>query len=329
MIEGLNPKVHPLELTDTYGRFAVEPLERGFGHTLGNAFRRVLLAHIVGATVTDVRIEGALHEFTTLPGIVEDTTEIILNIQELAIKVAPGVAEPVEGEDEPIILRLNKNGVGEVLAADIECPTGVEILNPELHIVEIADNKARVDIELWVRLGKGYVPTEERDRSQTPVDVLPVDAVFSPVVRANYYVEATRLGGRTDLDRLVIEVWGKGTLAPDEAVRQAARALRSYLSIFLGQTEGEKEQPVEAVREEEEVRNKLLDTPIEDVEFSVRTFNCLKKEAINTLGELIQRTESDLLGIRNFGKRSLDEVLERLAQYDLHLRDSGEADDAD
>ncbi len=320
MIEGLNPRVHPLELTPTYGRFAVEPLERGYGNTLGNAFRRVLLAHIEGAAVTDVRIQGAVHEFTTLPGIVEDTMEIIMNIRELAVKVSP----PADGSAPPeeLVLTLHAKGAGEVLAADIHCPPEVEIVNPELHVVEIADDEGEISIDMWVRRGHGYLPTEERDRSETPLDVIPIDAVFSPVSRANFYVEPTRLGSRTDLDRLILEVWGNGTMAPDEAIRVAARHLRDYIAIFLGPAE-EAAAPVEAVREEEEVRSKVLDTAIEDVEFSVRTFNCLKKENINTLGELIQRTESELLNIRNFGKRSLEEVLERLAQYDLRLRSTG------
>jgi len=322
MLAGLNPKVHALELTDTYGRFAIEPLERGYGDTLGNAFRRVLLAHIQGASVTDVRIEGALHEFTTLKGIVEDATEIILNIRELAIKVLPSETEE---EDEEIVLRLNAKGAGEVLAADIQTPPHVEIINPELHILEIANDKGAINIDMWVQRGVGCVPTEERDRTETPVDVIPVDAQFSPVSRANYRVEPTRLGSRTDLDRLVVEIWGNGTVSPDAALHQAARHLRDYIAIFLGPAEEAGVAPTEAVTEEDEVRNKVLDTPIEDVEFSVRTFNCLKKESINTLGELIQRNENDLLNIRNFGKRSLEEVLEKLAQYELGLKGGGEA----
>jgi|LSQX01.1.fsa_nt_gb DNA-directed RNA polymerase subunit alpha len=327
MLQGLNPKVHPLELTDTYGRFAVEPLERGYGDTLGNAFRRILLAHVQGASVTDVRIEGALHEFTTLPGVIEDTTEIVLNIRELAIKVHP--TEDEQGQDQEVMMHLRAKGAGEVLAADIQTPPNVEIVNPELHILEISDDETSVDIDMWVKLGVGYVPIEERDRSQTALDVIPVDAVFSPVSRANYVVEPTRLGSRTDLERLVLEVWGNGTVSPDEAVRQAARHLRDYITIFLGAAE-EALAPVEGVvHEEEEVRNKILDTPIEDVEFSVRTFNCLKKENINTLGELVQRSENELLNIRNFGKRSLDEVLERLAQHGMGLRSSGTLEDGE
>jgi DNA-directed RNA polymerase subunit alpha len=322
MLAGLNPKVHALELTDTYGRFAIEPVERGYGDTLGNAFRRVLLAHIEGASVTDVRIEGALHEFTTLKNIVEDATEVVLNIRELAIKMLP--REMDEEEDEQIILRLNAKGTGEVLAADIQTPPHVEIINPELHILEIANAKGEISIDMWVRTGVGYVPTEERDRSETPVDVIPVDAMFSPVSRANYRVEPTRLGSRTDLDRLVLEIWGNGTVSPEAALQQAARHLRDYIAIFLGPTEEAGVAPVEAVSEEDEVRNKVLDIPIEDVEFSVRTFNCLKKESINTLGELIQRAEGELLNIRNFGKRSLDEVLEKLTQYELGLKGGGE-----
>jgi DNA-directed RNA polymerase subunit alpha len=327
MLQGLNPKVHPLELTDTYGRFAVEPLERGYGDTLGNAFRRILLAHVQGAAVTDVRIEGALHEFTTLPGVIEDTTEIVLNIRELAIKVHPSDDE--QGQEQELVMHLRAKGAGEVLAADIQTPPNVEIINPELHILEISDDSTNVDIDMWVKLGVGYVPTEERDRSQTALDVIPVDAVFSPVSRANYIVEPTRLGSRTDLDRLVLEVWGNGTVSPDEALRQAASHLREYIAIFLGAAE-EAMAPAEGVvREEEEVRNKILDTPIEDVEFSVRTFNCLKKENINTLGELVTRSENELLNIRNFGKRSLEEVLERLAQHGMGLRSSGVAEDSE
>lgn len=325
MLQGLNPKVHPLELTDTYGRFAVEPLERGYGDTLGNAFRRVLLAHIQGASVTDVRIEGALHEFTTLPGIVEDSTEMILNIRELAIKVTPSEVE--EGQEEELIMHLRAKGAGEVLAADIQTPPNVEIINPELHILEISDDDTEISIDMWVKLGVGYVPTEERDRTSTALDVIPVDAMYSPVARANYYVEATRLGSRTDLDRLVLEVWGNGTVSPEDALRRAARHLREYISIFLGPAEEVAGVPAEAAVAEDEVRNKILDTPIEDVEFSVRTFNCLKKENINTLGELIQRNENELLNIRNFGRRSLEEVLERLQQYDLGLRSSGGNDE--
>jgi DNA-directed RNA polymerase subunit alpha len=211
-----------------------------------------------------------------------------------------------------------------VLAADIQTPPHVEIINPELHILEIANAKGEISIDMWVRTGVGYVPTEERDRSETPVDVIPVDAMFSPVSRANYRVEPTRLGSRTDLDRLVLEIWGNGTVSPEAALQQAARHLRDYIAIFLGPTEEAGVAPVEAVSEEDEVRNKVLDIPIEDVEFSVRTFNCLKKESINTLGELIQRAEGELLNIRNFGKRSLDEVLEKLTQYELGLKGGGE-----
>lgn len=327
MLQGLNPKVHPLELTDTYGRFAVEPLERGYGDTLGNAFRRILMAHVEGAAVTDVRIEGALHEFTTLPGIIEDTTEIILNIRELAIKVQRSDDE--DEQDEDIVMHLRAKGAGEVLAADIQAPPNVEIINPELHLLEISDDNTEINIDMWVKLGIGYVPTEERDRSQTALDVIPIDAVFSPVSRANYYVEPTRLGSRTNLDRLVLEVWGNGTVSPDEALRQAARHLREYITIFLGAAEEAMAPAPGAVHEEEEVRNKILDTPIEDVEFSVRTFNCLKKENINTLGELTQRSENELLNIRNFGRRSLEEVMERLAREGLGLRSSGNVEDAE
>lgn len=316
MLKELNPKVHPLEVTSTYGRFAVEPLERGYGHTLGNAFRRVLLQHIEGAAVTEVRIEGVQHEFGTLPGIVEDILEIILNIRELAIRLLPS-----DGQEEEIILRLQAKGQKEVLAADIQAPPNVEIVNPELHLLEIASPEGSIDMEMWVWRGVGYWPTEARDRSQLPIGVIPIDAMFAPIVRANYRVEPTRVGSRTDVERLILELWGNGTVSPQEALLEAARHLRDYIAIFLG-PEAAVAGAAAAVGAEEEVRDKILDTPIEDVEFSVRTFNCLKKENIHTLGDLIQRTEQDLLNIRNFGKRSLEEVLAKLAQYDLQLKSS-------
>jgi len=317
MLKEMNPKVHPLELSSTYGRFAVEPLERGYGHTLGNAFRRVLLQHIEGAAVTEVRIEGVQHEFGTLPGVVEDIMEIILNIRELAIRVLPSDSQ----EDEEIILRLQAQGQKEVIAADIQTPPQVEIVNPELHLLEIASAEGSIDMEMWVRRGVGYWPTEARDRSQLPIGVIPIDAMFAPIVRANYRVEPTRVGSRTDVERLILELWGNGTVSPQEALVEAARHLRDYIAIFLG-PEAAVAGAAVTLGAEEEGRDKILDTPIEEVEFSVRTLNCLKKENIHTLGDLIQRTEHDLLNIRNFGKRSLEEVLAKLAQFDLQLKSS-------
>lgn len=314
MLAELEPKIHALYLEPKYGKFAVEPLERGFGHTLGNAFRRVLLAHLPGAAITDVRIEGVVQEFTSLPGVMEDSLEIILNLKELAIHV-----EEDTPEDQELLCRVEAEGIGEVTGADIQCPPEVQIINPEHRIARLTDEKARLSLEMWVKRGVGYVPVEERDRSQLGLDVIPVDALFSPVPRATYAVEPTRKGSRTDLDRLILEVWTDGTIEPQDAIRRAAGILHEYLSIF-----GEMPVPAEAVPVEvgeavPEAFDQTLDRPIEELDFSVRTFNCLKKEGINTLRALLQRSPEDLLEIRNFGKRSLDEVTEKLASMGLEL----------
>jgi len=317
MPEGIEPKIHTLEMLETYGKFAVEPLERGFGQTLGNALRRVLLNYVPGAAITGVRIEGALHEFSTLPGVVEDTTEILLNIRELAIKVH---GEDSGRDEQPRVMRLEASGEGKVLAADIVTPPDVEIVNPEVHIAELAEKSARLAIDMWVERGKGYRRMDEYDRERRTAEAIPMDAVFSPVVRVAYAIEPTRVGYRTDYDRLILELWTNGTVAPNEAISIAAKNLHEYLVIFFDY------RPVAAAAEAGEAGAELLRKPeleyrIEDLDFSVRTYNCLKKEQINALGELIEYTEHDLLSIRNFGKRSLAEVVEKLSQFDLHLKE--------
>jgi DNA-directed RNA polymerase subunit alpha len=314
MLEELEPKIAALQLQPKYGKFAVEPLERGFGHTLGNAFRRVLLAHLPGAAITDVRIEGVVQEFTTLPGVMEDSTEILLNLKELAIQVDADVPE-----DRELVCRVEVSGEREVTAADIQCPPEVKILNLEHHLARLTAPQAKLNLEMWVGRGVGYVPTEQRDRAQAGLDIIPLDALFSPVPRATYSVEPTRKGSRTDLDRLILEVWTDGTLEPQHALRKVAMILREYLNIFAGVPE-QAEAITEAVSEElPEGYDATLDRPIEELDFSVRTFNCLKKEGLNTLRMLTQRTPEDLLEIRNFGKRSLDEVTEKLADLGLEL----------
>lgn len=314
MLEELEPRITALHLEPKYGKFAVEPLERGFGHTLGNAFRRVLLAHLPGAAITDVRIEGVVQEFTTLPGVMEDSTEILLNLKELGIQVDEDIPA-----DRELICRVDASGVTDVTAADVQCPPEVKIVNSEHHIARLTDANARLSLELWIGRGVGYVPTEQRDRSQAGLDIIPLDALFSPVPRATYSVEPTRKGSRTDLDRLILEVWTDGTIEPQQALRRVAMVLHEYLNIFAAMPEraaAVTEAPVEALPEGYDA---ALDRPIEELDFSVRTFNCLKKEGINTLRMLIQRTPEDLLEIRNFGKRSLDEVTEKLAGLGLEL----------
>ncbi len=321
MIEELAPTMVALELSEKYGKFAIEPLERGFGHTLGNAFRRVLLAHIPGAAVTDVRIEGVPHAFTTIEGVYEDATELCLNIKELAIKYHGGVDE--EGEK---IAHIEAEGKGEIVGGDVKCPPGIEIINPEIHIATLTDDDASLFIDLWIEVSTGYHPVEEPGREKRPGDVIALDTLFSPIARCTYRVEPTRLGHRTDLDRLMLEVWGDGTIMPDDAVRQGAEILVRYITVF-SEIEMPEEEEEEEVPEEEEVRSKMLSYPIEEMEFSVRTFNCLKKENIDNVGQLVERTEEDLLAIRNFGKRSLEEVIEKLAAVELALREPAAAEE--
>ena len=313
MLEELDPKITPLQLDSKYGKFAVEPLERGFGHTLGNAFRRVMLAHLEGAAITDVRIEGVVQEFTTLPGVMEDSTEIMLNLKELAIRVDGDVAE-----DRELILEIDVTGEREVTAADIQMPPEVRIINPEHHIAQLTAKSAKLHVEMWVRRGVGYLPVEARDRQQASLDVIPLDALFSPVPRATYSVEPTRQGSRTDLDRLILEVWTDGTLEPQEAVRQSALILHRYLDIFA-QMPAPAPELVLLEAGAGPGYDSTLDRPIEELDFSVRTFNCLKKEGLNTLRALVQRTPEELLDIRNFGKRSLEEVQEKLTGLGLEL----------
>ncbi len=321
MIEELAPSMVALELSDKYGKFAIEPLERGFGHTLGSAFRRVLLAHIPGAAVTDVRIEGVPHAFTTIDGVYEDATEICLNLKELAIKFH----EEADDEDEKIA-HIEAEGEGEIVGGDIKCPPGIEIINPDIHIATITDDDASLYMDLWVARDTGYHPVEEPGREKRPGDVIALDALFAPIARCTYRVEPTRLGHRTDLDRLMLEVWGDGTIIPEDAVREAAEILVGYITVFA-EIEMPEEEEVEEVPEEDEVEAKLLNQPIEELDFSVRTFNCLKKEHINTVGDLVVKTEDELLDIRNFGKRSLEEVIENLAALDLTLAEPEEAEE--
>ncbi len=318
MPEGVKPEIVILELNEKYGKFSIEPLERGFGHTLGNAFRRVLLAHLRGVTITDIRIEGVRHEFSTIPGVVEDSTELILNLKELTVKWTEGLRPELEGDEEPeYLLKIDAVGPQQITGADVQCPPELEVVDPELSIVQITGKKAELHVEMWVREGKGYLPVEERDRQATPLDVIPVDAVFSPIPRTVYFVEPTRLGRRTDLDRLILEVWGDGTVMPDEALRRAAAILQEYLSVFAAVPAGDAEARLEEAKAE--VYDKTLGMAIEEIDLTVRALNCLKNSNVNTVGDLIKHTEDDLVGIRNFGERSLLEVIEKLAKLDLTL----------
>jgi len=318
MLIDVNPRVYTLELSETHGKFAIEPLEGGFGHTIGNALRRVLLAFVPGAAVTSVNIDGALHEFSTLPGVVEDTTEIVLNLKELAIRLE-GVENWSKVEPRKMLLDV-RGGPAEVTAADIQAPPDITIVNPEHHIAELANKNASLHIEMTVEAGHGYRRLESSDGSSHPIGTIMLDPIFTPVRRVAYRVEPTRVGPWTNLDRLMIDVDTNGSIAPNDALSTAAKLLGEYIAVLFDFTERE-EREKEAIDEEQEIRREIFKYRIEDLDFSVRTYNCLKKEGINTLGELVQRTEADLMNIRNFGKRSLAEVIEKLEQYELALKE--------
>ncbi len=301
------PKVEYAELSDTYARLVVEPLERGFGVTVGNALRRVLLSSITGAAVTSVKIEGVLHEFSTVPGVVEDVTQILLNLKELTLRLHT---------DKPKLLRLEAKGKREVTAADIQPDPEVEILNPDLVIATLDRKDARLAMEIVVERGKGYVPAEKHRKSEHVIGVIPVDSIFSPVQKVNYAVEDTRVGAGAELERLVLEVWTNGVVRPDEAIAEASRLLIDHFRLVGGITEGEAASAGPADPE----MARLLQTPIEELELSVRPYNCLKRAGIHTIGDLVQRTEEEIANVKNFGRKSLEEVTEKLAALGLSLR---------
>lgn len=319
-MEIIPPRIETLELTKTYGKFSVEPLERGFGVTLGNSLRRVLLSSIPGAAVTGIKIDGILHEFSTIPGAREDTTELMLNLKDLHVRVHHPEGESEEDALKPKTLKLDVQGEGVVTGADIETTPEVEIVNPGVKIVELTENDASLTMELTVEEGKGYLPPDRRDAGNWAIGFIPLGAVFGPVRRASYLVESTRVGRKTDLERLILEVWTNGTMSPHEAVSHAASTLHGYTEMFISFPTGRRQRPLEAAyAEEKPAAGRAPDARIEELDFSVRTYNCLKKENILTIGELVQRTEADLIGIRNFGAKSLAEVIDKLAQFGLTL----------
>ncbi len=304
------PRIECVEMSDdhTYGKFVVEPLERGYGTTLGNALRRILLSSLPGAAVTSVKIDGALHEFTTLPGVVEDVTDIVLNIKRLYVRLTG---------DAPQVLRVDAEGPGEVRGADIVCPPEVEILNPDVHIATLGAG-GRLAMELVVERGRGYVPAERNKRPDQPIGIIAVDSIFSPVRRVNFRVEDTRVGQQTDFDKLSLEIWTNGTVRPDEAASLGARILNEHLNLFIGLTDDLADLEV-MVEKEGGGRNRVLEQPIEELDLSVRSFNCLKRAGINTVGELVSRTETEMMKVRNLGKKSLEEVKQKLAALGLSL----------
>jgi len=296
-----------------YGKFVVEPLERGYGTTLGNSLRRILLSSLPGAAVTSVKIEGVLHEFSTIPGVKEDVTDIILNLKGLAVKLHT---------DEQKVIRLEVEGEGEVTAGDIETDADLEILNPELHIANL-DSDGRIFMELTVQKGRGYVAAEKNKEEDQIIGMIPIDSIFTPVTKVNFTVEDTRVGQITNYDRLTLEMWTDGSIAPDEAVSSAAKILIDHLKLFMGLTEKISDE-VTMVEKEEEKKDKIMEMTIEELDLSVRSYNCLKRAGINSVEELTLRTEEDMMKVRNLGKKSLEEVQQKLQELDLSLRKSEE-----
>ncbi len=315
MIEIEKPTIECIYSNDdpNYGKFVVEPLERGYGTTLGNSLRRILLSSLPGVAVTSVKIDGILHEFSTIPGVKEDVTEIILNLKKLAIKMT--------GENEKRVI-INEAGPKEVTAADIRGDADIEIFNPELHIATLDENTTLV-MEINLARGRGYVPAENNKDESTPISVIPTDSIYTPVRKCNFTVENTRVGQVTDYDKLILEIWTDGSVTPREGVSIGAKIMQEHLNLFVGLDDSAEGMEI-MVEKEENQKEKALEMTIEELELSVRSFNCLKRAAINTVEELTQKSEEDMMKVRNLGKKSLDEVKNKLEELGLGLRQSDE-----
>ncbi|MFY9603683.1 MAG: DNA-directed RNA polymerase subunit alpha [bacterium] len=315
MIEIEKPKIEVMELAEdnTYGKFVIEPLERGYGTTLGNSLRRILLSSLPGAAVTSVKIEGVLHEFSTIPGVVEDVPEIILNLKELALKIHG---------DGPRKINIDFEGEGVITAGDITTDPDIEILNPDLVIATLEEG-AHLQMEITVDKGRGYRPAERNKTDTDPIGTIPVDSIFTPIPKVNSQLEHTRVGQMTDYDKLVLEVWSNGSIRPDEAISLAAKVLSEHLMLFIELTETAEDVEIMVEKEEDE-KDKVLEMTIEELDLSVRAYNCLKRAGINNVSELIQKTEEDMLKVRNLGKKSLEEVQTKLASLGLSLKEKEE-----
>ena len=306
------PRISSEDADERAGRFTIEPLDRGFGYTFGNSLRRVLLSSLEGAAVTAVKIEGVSHEFTTLPGVREDVTDVILNLKSLVCRL--------HGESPEIEVHVSKRGPGAVTAADIEAPADLEILNPELEIAHLAD-KGKLEMTLTIGRGRGYVPAELNRGPETTIGVIPIDSIFSPVRRVSYEVDASRVGQRTDYDKLVLDVSTDGSVTPKDAIAAAADILITQLAIFTDLERldlGEIAATAEA--ETPTTSHGMENFPIEELELGVRSYNCLKRVGIETIGDLVMKSENELAAIPNFGKKSIEEVRETLAVHSLKLR---------
>ena len=315
MIEIEKPKIEIVEINDdnTYGKFIVEPLERGYGNTLGNSLRRILLSSLPGVAVSSIKIQGVLHEFSTVPGVLEDVSEIILNIKEIAA---------IMHDDEPVMLKIDAEGPMTITAGDIDTGSDVEILNKNLHIATLEDD-AKLYIELEMVKGRGYVPADKNKKEDQPIGVLPVDSIFTPVKKVNFKVEDTRVGQVADYDKLILEVWTNGTIKPDVATSLGSKILSEHLNLFITLTDHVSDVEI-MVEKEEDKKEKVLEMTIEELDLSVRSYNCLKRAGINTVEELNDKTEEDMMKVRNLGKKSLEEVQHKLEELGLGLRNHEE-----
>ena len=319
MIDIEKPKIEIAEISEDcrYGRFICEPLERGYGTTFGNSLRRMLLSSLEGAAITSIRIDGVLHEFSTIPGVRDDVTNIVLNLKQLCLKM--------QG-DESKTIRIDVQGEREVTGADVICDADIEVLNPDLHIATLNENGS-LRIEMTVERGRGYVSSDKNKKPDDVIGVIPIDSIFSPVQRVNYTVQDTRVGNVTDYDKLILEVWTDGSLRPEEAVSKAAGILVMHLKLFQnmdGLAEEIEEVEVAFPEEEEETTSKVMDMTIEDLDLSVRSFNCLKRANINTVADLVAKSADDMMKVRNLGRKSLEEVKKKMEELGLSLMESND-----
>ena len=315
MIEFEKPNIECLEVDDNnnYAKFVCEPLERGYGVTIGNSLRRILLSSLTGCALTSVKIEGVLHEFSSIPNVVEDVPEIIVNLKNVRLKFT---------ENEEKVMRINFKGEGEVTAGDIITDGTVEILNPDLHIATVSEG-GQLIMELTADMGRGYSPSEKNKKPNQDISVLPIDSIYTPVKKVNYQVKNTRVGQMVDYDKLIIEVWTDGSLKAHEALSLAAKVMTGHLELFIDLSEATRNTQV-MIEKEESKKEKVLETSIEDLELSVRSFNCLKRAGIATVEDLTNKSESDMMKVRNLGKKSLDEVIAKLHSLGLNFAEEDE-----
>lgn len=315
MIDSEKPKIEIAELSDDkrYGKFICEPLERGYGTTIGNGLRRMLLSSLEGAAITSIKIDGVLHEFSTIEGVRDDVTNIVLNLKQLCLKM---------NGSEPKTIRIEAEGEMEVTGKDIIHDDDIEVLNPDLHIATLNED-GRLNMEMTVQRGHGYVPAERNKKADDVIGLIPIDSIFSPVLRVNYTVQDTRVGNVMDYDKLILDVWTNGSISPEEAVAKAANIFITHLRLFQSmdsaiQEEEEEEEEI-IVEPEEDETSKALEMTIEELDLSVRSFNCLKRAEINTVADLVAKTEDDMMKVRNLGRKSLDEVKKKLDELGLSL----------